>query len=72
VVATIFPTRVSRGKERAGYYLTRLYEYWVPMMMMVVRIVYLTSCFLRAGYDVPLVWYGMYLMGVDVGVGVGV
>jgi len=41
---------------------TRLYEYWVPVMMMVVRIrIYRTSCFLCAGYDnyVPLGWYGM-------------
>jgi len=40
-------------------------------MMMVVRIVYRTSCFLCAGYDdyVPrMVWYVVCIMDVDVDV----
>jgi len=56
-------------RERTSWIVvsTRLYEYWVPVMV-IVRIVYRTSCSVRAGYDVPwVVWYKLCgYMGADV------
>ena len=51
-------------RERTSWILlsTRLYEYWVPVLMMVVRIVYCTSCSVCAGYDAYVLWVVWFVL----------